>query len=62
MENQIVVTLSSFERRLLVNGMTEFRNQLIAGKKPTEDIDRLILKVIHAQERRTLGRPSRDAR
>ena len=44
------ITLTDFEYRLLVKALTEFRNQLLEAKKPTEDINALILKVIDAQK------------
>ena len=46
--DKIVVTLDGFEQRLLVNGLNDFRNDLLREEKPTEDVDELILKVIDA--------------
>ena len=43
-----VVMLDDFEQRLMVNGLTDFRNDLLREDKPTEDLDDLILKVIDA--------------
>ena len=43
-----VVTLNDFEQRLMVAGLTDFRNDAIRDGKPTEDLDGLILKVIDA--------------
>ena len=51
-EEKRVVTLSDFEQRLMVNGMNNFRNDLIQEGKPTEDVDELLLKVIDAKRRR----------
>ncbi len=45
---KVVVTLDNFEQRLLVNGLNDFRNDLIRDEKPTEDVEDLILKVIDA--------------
>ena len=45
---KVVVTLDGFEQRLLVNGLNDFRNDLLREEKPTEDVDDLILKVIDA--------------
>lgn len=42
------VILTQFEQRLLVRALAEFRNQLLSGGKPTEDINNHILKVIDA--------------
>ena len=43
-----VVTLNGFEQRLMVAGLTDFRNDALRDGKPTEDVDGLILKVIDA--------------
>lgn len=54
---RVVVTLDGFEQRLLVNGLNDFRNDLLREEKPTEDVDDLILKVIDApkeKQRRSL--------
>ena len=47
-EDKKVVTLSDFEQRVLVKGMSEYRNDLLQEGKPTEDGDDVILKVIDA--------------
>lgn len=47
-EDKVVVTLDSFEQRLLVSALTDFRNDLIREEQPTEDVDGLILRVIDA--------------
>ena len=39
-EEKVVVTLSDFEQRVLVKGMSEYRNDLIEDGKPTEEIGR----------------------
>ena len=38
-EDKVVVTLDSFEQRLLVSALTDFRNELLREEKPTEDVD-----------------------
>ena len=43
-----VVTLNDYEQRLMVRGLTDFRNDALRDGKPTEDLDGLILKVIDA--------------
>lgn len=57
-----VVTLNDFERRLMVVGLTEFRNRLIQQNKPTEDINALLLKVIDAPTKKEKRRAERAAR
>ena len=49
MEKKVVVTLTDYEQRILVRGMNEYRNQLLEEKKPTEDVARVMLKVIQAK-------------
>ena len=58
---KVVVTLDNFEQRLLVNGLNDFRNDLLREDKPTEDVEDLILKVIDAPKEKT-KRSFREAR
>ena len=55
-----VVTLDEFQHNLLINGMNEFRNDLLSTKQPTEDVDDLLLKLLnaptHKEKRRETGR------
>ena len=48
---QIKIKLDSLECNLLINGMNEFRNMLLAEDLPTEDIDELLLKLIDTYEK-----------
>ena len=57
-----VVMLNDFEQRLMVNGLTDFRNDLLREDKPTEDVDDLILKVIDAPTKKEKRRSEREAR
>ena len=57
-----VVVLDDFEQRLMVNGLTDFRNDLLREDKPTEDLDDLILKVIDAPTKKEKRRADREAR
>ena len=57
-----VVTLNDFEQRLMVRGLTDFRNDAIRDGKPTEDLDGLILKVIDAPTKREFWLAARPAR
>ncbi len=52
MKNERVVTLDDFEHRLMVRGLSGFRNDTLREGKPTEDINGLILKVIDAPPKR----------
>ena len=57
-----VVALNGFEQRLMVAGLTDFRNDALRDGKPTEDLDGLILKVIDAPTKRQKRRADREAR
>lgn len=57
-----VIMLDDFEQRLMVNGLTDFRNDLLREDKPTEDVDNLILKVIDAPTRKKKRRTNREER
>ena len=46
MERKNKIKFTDFECNLLVNGMNEFRNMLLAEGLPTEDVDELLLKII----------------
>ena len=48
---KIKLKLDSFECNLLINGMNEFRNMLLAEDLPTEDVDELLLKLIDTYEK-----------
>ena len=48
MSEKVVVTLDSFEQRLMVNGLVGFKNTLQKQDKPLEDVEDLIMKVIDA--------------
>ncbi len=61
-EEKCVVTLDSQEQRLMVKGLTGFRNDAIREGKPTEDVDDLILKVIDAPPKRKRWWGDREGR
>ena len=46
MERKTKIKFTDFECNLLINGMNEFRNMLLAENLPTEDVDELLLKII----------------
>lgn len=47
-EQKRIVALDGVEHRLAVRAMCEYRNTLLREGKPTEDINRLTLKIIDA--------------
>ena len=51
MSKKTKIKLTDFECNLLVNGMNEFRNILLAEDLPTEDVDELLLKIIDKSEK-----------
>ena len=61
-EDKVVVTLDSFEQRLMVNALTDFRNELLREEQPTEDVDGLLLKVIDAVPQKERKKADRAAR
>ena len=61
-DDKIVVTMDSFEQRLLVGALTDFRNELIREERPTEDVDCLLLKVIDAAPQKERKKADRAAR
>ena len=61
-EDKVLVTLDSFEQRLLVSALTDFRNELLREEKPTEDVDTLLLKVIDATPQKERKKADRAAR
>ena len=51
MKRKTKIKFTDFECNLLINGMNEFRNMLLAEDLPTEDVDELLLKLIAAYEK-----------
>ena len=51
MRRKVKVKFTDFECNLLINGMNEFRNMLLADGFPTEDVDELLLKIIDKSEK-----------
>ena len=61
-EDKRVISVDGYEHRLMVAGLNDFRNDLLAGGKPTEDVDDLILKVIDAPTQTEKRKADREAR
>ena len=53
-----IVTLDEFQHNLLINGLNAFRYDLLQERKPTEDVDDLLLKLIQAPTRKEKRRDS----
>ena len=45
-EKKVKMKFTDFECNLLINGINEWRNMLLAVDYPTEDVDELLLKII----------------
>ncbi len=57
-----IIAVDDYEHRLMVAGLNDFRNDLIQGGKPTEDVDELLLKVIDAPTKKNKRKADREAR
>ena len=51
MRRKVKIKFTDFECNLLINGMNEYRNMLLADGLPTEDVDELLLKIIDKSEK-----------
>ena len=58
----VSLDLNGREQRLMVNSLVGFRNGLIVARKPTEDVDDLLLKVIDAPPKKKKRWRDRDSR
>ena len=61
MEEQVVIAINPDEQRIVVRGLSDFRNALIREGKPTDDLDDAIIKIATASPRRK-RRADREAR
>ena len=61
MEEQVVISINPDEQRIVVRGLSDFRNALIREGKPTDDLDDAIIKIATAGPRRK-RRADREAR
>lgn len=49
-EKMVKMKFTGFECNLLINGINEWRNMLLAADYHTEDVDTLLLKLIKKAE------------
>ncbi len=61
-EDERSVYVNDYEHRVMVNGLSEFRNMLIREDRPTDDVDDLLLKIIDAPYRYSKRRTDRNER
>ncbi len=52
-DKKVKIKFDSFECNLLINGIFEWRNQLLEQDLPIEDVDALLLKIINEAEAQT---------
>jgi len=51
-EEKHIVALDDYEERAVISALNDLRNKEIAGQKPTDFVDELLLKVIHAPQKK----------
>lgn len=51
-EKKYYIALDDFERRMVINGLNQFRTQLISVGKQTDALDEVLLKIIDAKQKR----------
>lgn len=51
-EKRYYIALNDFERMVVINGLNQFRTQLIAESKHTDALDEVMLKIIDAKQKR----------
>jgi hypothetical protein len=61
-DDKRVIEVDDFDHRLMVNGLADFRNDLIKEDKPTEDVDVLLLKIIDAPTKKEKRKADREGR
>jgi hypothetical protein len=57
-----VIEVTDFEHRLMVNCMRTARNEFIDEGAPTEDVSRLMVKVMEAPTKKAKRKADREAR
>ncbi len=61
-ETKRVIEVTDFEHRLMVNCMRTARNEYIDEGAPTEDVSRLMVKVMEAPTKKEKRKADREAR
>ena len=51
-EKKYYIALDDFERRVVINGLNQFRTQLISVGKQTDALDEVLLKIIDAKQKK----------
>ena len=61
-EDKRIISVDGYEFRIMVASLNNFRNNLLSDRKPTEDVDDLLLKVIDAPTNKEKRKADREAR
>ena len=61
-ETKRVIEVTDFEHRLMVNCLRTARNEFIDEGAPTEDVSRLMVKVMEAPTKKEKRKADREAR
>jgi len=61
-ETKRVIEVTDFEHRVMVNCMRTARNEYIDEGAPTEDVSRLMVKVMEAPTKKEKRKADREAR
>ncbi|MDR2043311.1 MAG: hypothetical protein LBQ15_02890 [Clostridium sp.] len=56
----VTVALDPYEEGAVITALNELRNKALARKEPTDSVDDLLLKILHAPRRK--GRAQDEAR
>ena len=51
-EERRVLTLNDYDHRIVIRALNDLRNAQLEQNKPTEDVDRLIIRVVDAPRKR----------
>lgn len=51
-DKKYYIVLDDFERRVIVNCLNEMRNKIIADGKYTDAVDKVLLKIIGAKQKK----------
>ena len=51
-EKRRVVVLDDFDHRVVIRALNDLRSNQIKEQKPTEDVEKLLLRVIEAPDKR----------
>lgn len=61
-QEKVMVALDNFEKCLLISGLSNMRNIRIQNGEPTQDLERLMLKVMDAPTPKESRRDSHEER